>query len=98
MTVILSNLPAGIVVEGATFNPVTNQLFASAAALNAGLVKVTPPADFSGALTFDVEAVATNAYLNSTSSKDEPTNPTSGSMDLRGFGRRGHHQRFAGGR
>ena len=80
VTVIISNLPAGCTVTGAILNPVTGQLFASATELAAGHVKIKPPADFSGTLTFTVEAIATNGDLLQSSSKDLPGNPNTGVM------------------
>ncbi|MFO1170787.1 MAG: type I secretion C-terminal target domain-containing protein [Hyphomicrobiaceae bacterium] len=63
VAVMISNLPAGTQIIGATFNSDTGRWVASAAAVNAGLVKIIPPADFSGTMPITIEAVATNAAL-----------------------------------
>ncbi|MCB1509419.1 MAG: type I secretion C-terminal target domain-containing protein, partial [Hyphomicrobiaceae bacterium] len=63
VSVMISNLPAGARVIGATFNPVTGRYVANAADVNAGNVRIVPPADFSGVMNVDVEAVAITATL-----------------------------------
>lgn len=63
IAVMISDLPAGAQVIGARFNPDTGRWVASAAAVNAGLVQIIPPADFSGTMPITIEAVATNASL-----------------------------------
>ncbi len=67
VAVMISNLPAGALIEGARFNPDTGRWVASAAAVNSGAVKITPPVDFSGTMNITIEAVATNASLQRTS-------------------------------
>jgi hypothetical protein len=63
VAVMISNIPVGAEVIGARFNPDTGRWVASAAAVNAGLVQILPPHDFSGTMNITVEAVATNASL-----------------------------------
>ncbi len=63
VSVMISNIPAGAQVEGARFNPDTGRWVASAAAVNAGTVRIIPPADFSGTMNITIEAVATSASL-----------------------------------
>jgi Ca2+-binding RTX toxin-like protein len=67
VAVMISNLPAGALVEGARFNPDTGRWVASAAAVNSGAVRIIPPVDFSGTMPITIEAVATNASLQRTS-------------------------------
>jgi large repetitive protein len=68
VTVLFSNVPAGFTLVGATFNPTTGRWIATAADVNAGLVSLRPPADWSGSLTgvntMQVEAIAVNSFLN----------------------------------
>jgi large repetitive protein len=64
VVLLISNIPAGARVVGATLNPSTGRYIATAADLASGLVKIYPPANFSGALNLTVEAVATNTQLN----------------------------------
>ncbi|MDX2288214.1 MAG: type I secretion C-terminal target domain-containing protein, partial [Hyphomicrobiaceae bacterium] len=66
IAVMFSNIPAGAEVIGARYNVDTLRWVASAAAVNAGLVRIIPPEDFSGTLSISVEAVATNASLQQT--------------------------------
>lgn len=67
VTVLFSNIPAGAKIFGATYNPSTGRYIATAADVNAGLVYIRPPADYSGPLDVTVEAIATNAALNEAS-------------------------------
>ena len=70
VTVTISNVPAGFTVSNnAIFNPLTNEYSADANDINAGLVTITPPEDFSGFFNITVEAVATAA--RSTSSGEQ---------------------------
>ncbi|MCH9807587.1 MAG: type I secretion C-terminal target domain-containing protein [Alphaproteobacteria bacterium] len=55
---ILFEVPPGVTVTGATFNPNTNRWVASADDFNNGLVSITPPADSSDPVSIDIEAVA----------------------------------------
>jgi Ca2+-binding RTX toxin-like protein len=68
VSVLFSNIPAGFTLVGATFNPTTGRWIATSADVNAGLVSLRPPADWSGSLTgvntMQVEAIAVNAFLN----------------------------------
>ncbi len=66
VSVMISNLPAGAQIEGARYNPDTGRWVASAALVNSGAVKIIPPADFSGTMNITIEAVATNASLQRT--------------------------------
>jgi len=63
VAVMISNLPAGSTVIGARFNPDTGRWVASAADVNSGAVRIIPPLDFSGTMNITIEAVATNASL-----------------------------------
>lgn len=60
---VMLTVPAGATVAGATWNPVTSRWVATAADFNNGLVRVTPPADFSGNMPVTIEAVATGTNL-----------------------------------
>ncbi len=60
---VMFDLPAGATITGATLNPVTGRWVATMADVNSGLVKITPPHDFSGVLDIPVEAVATGTNL-----------------------------------
>jgi hypothetical protein len=68
VAVMFSNIPAGFTIQGATFNPQTGRWIATAAEVNAGTVRLVPPAnwsgDLNGAATVQIEAVATNSFLN----------------------------------
>ncbi|MCH9806097.1 MAG: type I secretion C-terminal target domain-containing protein [Alphaproteobacteria bacterium] len=55
---VLFEVPPGVTVTGATFNPNTNRWVASADDFNNGLVSITPPADSSDPVSIDIEAVA----------------------------------------
>ncbi|MEZ5774072.1 MAG: type I secretion C-terminal target domain-containing protein [Hyphomicrobiaceae bacterium] len=63
VAIMISDLPPGAEVTGARFNPETGRWVASAAAVNLGLVTISPPPDFSGTMTITIEGVATNASL-----------------------------------
>lgn len=57
-------VPAGVIVTGAIFNPVTGRWVASMDDVNNGIVQFTPPADFSGDLvTIQMEVTATSPGL-----------------------------------
>ncbi len=62
-TAVMLSVPVGATVTGATFNPVTSRWVASADDFNFGLVRVQPPADFSGDMAVTIEAVATGTNL-----------------------------------
>ncbi|MEP1443156.1 MAG: type I secretion C-terminal target domain-containing protein [Hyphomicrobiales bacterium] len=71
--VVFSNIPAGVIVTGALFDPGTGNYFASADDVNNGLVSfsVDPdgPLEHSDTdIEITVEAISTNANLQSTSS------------------------------
>lgn len=57
VTVTISKVPPGFIVEGAIFNPVEGTWSVDSADINAGLVSIKPPKDFSGFFNFTVEAV-----------------------------------------
>ena len=59
VTVTISDVPPGFTVEGAIFNPQTQEYSANADAFTNGLVRITPPEDFSGFFDITVESVAT---------------------------------------
>lgn len=60
LSVMISDVPPGAIVLGATFNVLTGRYTAPAANVMAGLVTIIPPPDFSGNLNVTVEAVATS--------------------------------------
>jgi large repetitive protein len=68
VSVLFSNEPAGFTLVGATFNPTTGRWIATSSDVNAGLVSLRPPVNWSGSLTgvntLQVEAIAVNSYLN----------------------------------
>lgn len=64
---VMFQLPAGASITNATWNPVTSRWVATMADVNSGLVKITPPADFSGDMDVLVQAVATGSNLLRTS-------------------------------
>lgn len=66
VTVTISNVPQGFTVLGAIFNPVEGTWSVDAADINAGLVSIKPPTDFSGFFNFTVEAVASTGLEAST--------------------------------
>ncbi|MEL6420829.1 MAG: Ig-like domain-containing protein [Pseudomonadota bacterium] len=70
ISIIISNVPAGATVTGATFNTATGQWVVPASTAN--LVTISPPPDYAGALDFSVEAVATNASFQGVSSGVQP--------------------------
>jgi hypothetical protein len=63
VAVMISGLPPGAQIIGATYNPVTGRAIASAADINSGAVRVIPPPDFSGDMTLQIEGVATNRAM-----------------------------------
>ncbi|MGL4636729.1 MAG: beta strand repeat-containing protein, partial [Beijerinckiaceae bacterium] len=67
VVLMISDLPPGATITGATFNPSTGRYIATATDLQNGNVVITPPPNFSGTMNVTVEAVATNAQLNATS-------------------------------
>jgi large repetitive protein len=71
VAVLISNIPLGFTITGATFNTITGRWIASGADINAGNVRLVPPANWSGSLTgvntVQIEAIATNQFLNRTS-------------------------------
>ncbi len=67
VSLLISNLPVGATITGATLNPSTGRYIATAADLAAGNVRVTPPANFSGTMNITIEAVAMNTQLNTAS-------------------------------
>ncbi|MGL4241643.1 MAG: beta strand repeat-containing protein, partial [Beijerinckiaceae bacterium] len=71
VTVLFSNIPPGFTLTGATFNPTTGRWIATAADVNAGLVTLRPPPNWSGSLTgvntIQIEAVAVNSSLQKAS-------------------------------
>ncbi len=69
---VMLTVPAGAIVTGASWNPVTMRWVASAADFNAGLVQVQPPADFAGNMAITTEAVATGSNLLRASSGQLP--------------------------
>jgi large repetitive protein len=64
VVLLISALPPGARVLGATLNPNTGRYIATAADLAAGNVRIVPPANLSGTMNLTVEAVATNTQLN----------------------------------
>ncbi|MEP6444598.1 MAG: type I secretion C-terminal target domain-containing protein [Hyphomicrobiales bacterium] len=71
--VVFSNIPDGVIVSGALFDPGTGVYFASAEDVNNGLVTFSidedgPLADSDESIDITVEATSTNANLQSTSS------------------------------
>jgi hypothetical protein len=62
VAVVFSDLPDGVVIEGAIFNPVTQKYVATAKDMEDGKVKFSSPLDFSGDIFIKVEAVTTNAF------------------------------------
>jgi hypothetical protein len=55
---IMFEVPPGVTVTGASFNPGTGRWVTTAAAFNSGAVSITPPADSSDPISIDIEAVA----------------------------------------
>ena len=77
VSVVISGLPAGADVVGATLLPPINpgdppRWVASASAVNSGLLSVVPPEDFSGTMTITVEGIARNANLQSATTGPQP--------------------------
>ena len=61
ITVTISDIPAGFTIDGAIFNPLTGEYSADADDINAGLVTIRGPQDFSGFFNLTVVAVATSS-------------------------------------
>ncbi|MEO0636512.1 MAG: type I secretion C-terminal target domain-containing protein [Pseudomonadota bacterium] len=72
VTVVISNVPAGVTVQGAIFNNVTGSWVSNAANVNAGNVTFTPVGDFSGTITPTVTAIATNGNQLTASNANNP--------------------------
>lgn len=73
VSVVISGLPAGALVTGALLLPPDHvgdppRWTASADDVNSGLVRVTPPADFSGTMSVTIEGIARNSNLQSATS------------------------------
>ena len=68
ISIVLSDLPEGARIEGVTVNPLTGKYVAAIEDIEAGLVRILPPADFSGEMIVTVEAVATNSWAITRSS------------------------------
>lgn len=71
---VFSDLSPGATISGVIFNPANGKWFVDAA--NLGSVVITPDPDFAGEVTFNVEAVATNASLQSDTSGEQPATVT----------------------
>ena len=72
ITIVLSDIPNGARVDGAIRNPITGKYVAKAEDVDLGLVRITPPRDFSGTMPVTVEAVATNRWgLTATSGEKQ---------------------------
>lgn len=69
IAVVISDIPTGVEIKGSTLNVVTGNCVATAAQVAAGVVQITSPKAFSGALNITVEAVATSVYALSTKSE-----------------------------
>ncbi len=73
VSVVISGLPSGAVVNGAILLPPVNpgdppRWTASATDVANGLVTITPPTDFSGTMSVTVEGIARNANLQTATS------------------------------
>jgi hypothetical protein len=62
VSVVISNLHPDANVTGAYLNTVTSNWVATADAVTAGNIKITPPVDWSGSMDFKVECIATTWY------------------------------------
>jgi len=65
IAVVISGIPAGFTIQGATFNPANGKWVASESAVESGTVRLLPPTDFSGPLPagLTVEATITNSQF-----------------------------------
>lgn len=71
VTVTITDVPPGFSVQGAIFNPQTQEYSANADDFTNGLVRITPPEDFSGFFDITVESVATAGTGQSSSSGEQ---------------------------
>lgn len=62
VSVVISDLPSGAGIQGATLNPLTGDYIASATAVANGDVEILPPEDFSGTMDVTIEAIAVTTY------------------------------------
>ena len=70
VTVTITDVPTNFQIVGEViYNPLTDEYSATADAINAGLVRIVPPADFGGVFNITVEAVATSALSTSSDEK-----------------------------
>ena len=71
VSLVISNIPAGAQLYGATLNPVTRKYLATMEDIEAGNVRIRPPRDFSGRTEVTVEAVATNRQAFASTSGEQ---------------------------
>lgn len=62
ISIVFSEIPAGAKINGVTYNPRNGKYVVALEDIEEGLVQVKPPKDYSGTMTMQVEAVATNSW------------------------------------
>lgn len=62
ISIVIYGIPEGAEINGVTYNPNNEKYVVALEDVEAGLVTVKPPKDFSGAMAMQVEAVATNSW------------------------------------
>jgi hypothetical protein len=66
-SLVIHSLNPNLIIEGAIFNVKTGNWVMSEQALESGQVRIKAPADFAGSYEIEIEALATNAFFETTS-------------------------------